>query len=75
MDVDVDVAFVNATLKEDIYINPPAGYPLIAKDMVLQLHKALYGLKQWLREWNDTLDTFLRLELKMTRLKQSNVST
>ena len=67
MDVDVDVAFLNATLK-DVYIDPSAGYPPVAKEMVLKLKKALYGLKQSPREWSETLDTFLRLELKMTRL-------
>ena len=67
--VDVDVAFLNATLKVDVYIDPPAGYPLEAKSLVLNLIKALYGLKQSPRKWNETLDTFLRLELMMTRLK------
>ena len=28
---DVDVAFLNATLKKDVYIDPPAGYPPVAK--------------------------------------------
>ena len=69
MDVDVDVAFLNATLKDDVYIDPPAGYPNAAKGMVQMLNKTLYGLKQSPREWNETLDNFLRLELKMTRLK------
>ena len=67
--VDVGVAFLNATLKEDIYINPPAGYPPVAKGLILRLNKHLYGLKQSPREWNETLDTCLREELKMTRLK------
>ena len=31
MDEDVDMAFLNATLKEDVYIDPPAGYPPVAK--------------------------------------------
>ena len=67
--MDVDVAFLNATLKEDIYIEPPPGYPPVAKGMVLKLNKALYGLKQSPREWNETLDKFLREDLRMTRLK------
>ena len=62
--MDLDVAILNATLKEDVYLDPPTGYPPVAKDMALKLSKALYEL-----EWNETLDTFLRLELKMTRLK------
>ena len=42
--MDVDVAFLNATLKEDNYIDPPAGYRPVAKVLVLKLNKALYGL-------------------------------
>ena len=41
--MDVDVAFLNAALKEDFYIEPPAGYRPVPK-------KALYGLKQSPRE-------------------------
>ena len=67
--IDMDVAFLNATLKENVDIDPPAGHPPVAKGLVLKLNKALYGLKQSPREWNETLDTFLRLEFKMTRLK------
>ena len=67
--MDVDVAFLNATLKGDVYIDPPAGYPPVAKGLVLKLNKALYGLRQTPRGLNETLDTFLRLELKMNRLK------
>ena len=67
--MDVDVAFLNAALKEDVYIEPPAGYKPVPKGMVLKLNKALYGLKQSPREWNMALDTFLREGLKMTRLK------
>ena len=67
--MDVDVAFRNAELKEDVYIEPPAGYKPVPKGMVLKLNKALYGLKQSPREWNMALDKFLREDLKMTRLK------
>ena len=55
-------------MKEDVYIEPPAGYRPVPKGMVFKLKKALYGLKQS-REWNMALDTFLREGLKMTRLK------
>ena len=68
VDVDVDVAFLNATLKEGVYIGPPAVYPPVPKGLVLMLNKALYGLKQSPREWNETLDKFLREDLRMTRL-------
>ena len=39
----VDVAFLNAIY---VYIDPPAGYPPVAKGLVVKLIKALYGLQQ-----------------------------
>jgi hypothetical protein len=56
--IDVDNAFLNATLKEEIYIKQPAG----ADDgtgRVLRLRMALYGLKQASKEWKDELETHL----------------
>ena len=47
----MDVAFLNAKLNEDVYIEPPAEYNAVTKGMVLKLIKALYGLKQSPREW------------------------
>ena len=41
----VDVAFLNASFKEDVYIDPQAGHPPAAKCLVLKLSKALCGLK------------------------------
>ena len=38
-----EVAFLHATLEEDVYIDPPAGYPPVDKGM---------ALKQSPREWN-----------------------
>ena len=42
--MDVETAFFNGTLKEEIYIVPPEGWP-VAKGNVLKLNKALYGLE------------------------------
>ena len=44
--MDVDVAFLNAELKKDVYIEPPAGYRPVPKGKALKLNKAPYGLKQ-----------------------------
>ncbi|KAJ8463851.1 hypothetical protein ONZ45_g17438 [Pleurotus djamor] len=64
--VDVKGAYLNAKLKEDIYMMQPPGY----KDgtgKVCKLNLSLYGLKQAGREWNIELDgTFA--ELGYTRL-------
>ena len=64
MDGDVDVAFLNAALKEDVYIEPHRPVP---KGIVLKLNKVLYGLKKSPREWNVALEKFLRKCLKITR--------
>ena len=39
VDVDVDVAFINAELMEDVYIEPPMGYKPKPKGMVLKLNR------------------------------------
>jgi hypothetical protein len=44
--------YLNATLKEDIYVKPPQGYlKPEEKGMVCKLLKGLYGVKQAGREW------------------------
>ena len=56
--VDVDNAFLNAMLREEIYLRQPEG----ADDgtgRVFRLRKALYGLKQAPREWNMELGDHL----------------
>jgi hypothetical protein len=61
--MDVRTAFLNAELKEDIYLKQPAGFEDPEHpDWVWKLEKALYGLKQAGYEWNQTLDEYLRKE-------------
>jgi hypothetical protein len=59
---DFETAFLNAELKEKIYMKPPEGYvpTLKGKNVVLLLKKSLYGLKQASREWWLMIDKFLR---------------
>ncbi|TMW59504.1 hypothetical protein Poli38472_004573 [Pythium oligandrum] len=52
--LDVDTAFLNADLKEDVYIEPPEGLK-VDGDCVLKLNKALYGLKQAGNAWFKTI--------------------
>jgi len=59
MQIDVNAAYLNADLNEDIYIKAPKGHPMHNKGF-LKLNKALYGLKQAGREWNETLNNTLR---------------
>nr|GFA74508.1 retrovirus-related Pol polyprotein from transposon TNT 1-94 [Tanacetum cinerariifolium] len=58
--MDVKTAFLNAILKEDVYVGQPLGF--VSKqypDHVYALDKALYGLKQAPRAWYDVLSQFL----------------
>jgi transposase InsO family protein len=57
--MDVDNAYLNATLPEPIYMKQPYGYDDNNKDHVLLLKKALYGLKQSGREWYKCLTNAL----------------
>ena len=54
--MDVDTAFLNLTLKEEIYMEIPQFFELLYPDIdfkgkCLRLMKSLYGLKQAPREW------------------------
>nr|GFB32182.1 hypothetical protein [Tanacetum cinerariifolium] len=58
--MDVKIAFLHGSLKEDVYVCQPEGF--IDADHpshVYKLKKALYGLKQAPRAWYDELSTFL----------------
>ena len=55
--MDVITAFLNALLKETIYVEQPTGYA--TGNSVCLLLRALYGLKQSPREWYYTLRDFL----------------
>ncbi|GJQ93488.1 retrovirus-related pol polyprotein from transposon TNT 1-94 [Tanacetum coccineum] len=58
--MDVKIAFLHGTLKEDVYMCQPEGF--IDADHpshVYKLKKALYGLKQAPKAWYDELSTFL----------------
>ena len=62
---DVECAFLNAPLKEEVYIRIPDGCTqLLPKGMttengVIKILKAVYGLKQSPRNWNQELHKLL----------------
>ncbi len=49
--IDVNNAFTESSLLEDIYMVPPPGVD-IPPNMVLKVLRSLYGLKQAARDWN-----------------------
>lgn len=55
--VDVVTAFLNAELREEVYVMPPPGVGKNLNGMVWHLHKSLYGLRQAPRAWFDCLAT------------------
>jgi hypothetical protein len=63
--LDVDTAFLNPTLKEEIYMEIPQFFELLYPDIdfkrkCLRLLKSLYGLKQAPREWFLEVRDYLR---------------
>ena len=58
--MDVDTAFLNATLEEDIWVQIPPGTNLPdGDDGIYKLLKSLYGLKQASRCWNHLINGYL----------------
>jgi Reverse transcriptase (RNA-dependent DNA polymerase) len=58
--MDVDTAFLNATLEEDIWVQIPTGTKLPeGNDGIYKLLKSLYGLKQASKCWNHLINSYL----------------
>ena len=65
--IDINSAYLNATLNEEIYMKALEGHPAFNKAF-WKLNKALYCLKQAIKEWNDKLNTVL-IEMNFNRIK------
>ena len=59
LQLDCDLAYINAELDEIVYMNPPVGREL-PPGKVWKLCKSLYGLKQSGRNWHKLLDSVLQ---------------
>jgi hypothetical protein len=58
--MDVKSAFLNGSIKEEVYIEQPLGFEdQEYRNHVYKLHKVLYGLKQAHRAWYECLRNFL----------------
>lgn len=64
--MDVETAFLNGDLNEEIFMEQPEGFNKECnKGKVCQLKKALYGLKQAPRQWNLKLnEAMMQLDMK-----------
>ena len=82
--LDVETAFLNASVNEDIYMELPEGYIMDKKKeqqlrtkhpnerIVLKLAKSLYGIKQAPHNWNELLNSTLTEALNFTRLQSDS---
>ncbi len=57
--MDVETAFLNATMKEEVYMRQPPGYDNGQPDVVCKLLKSIYGTKQAPHDWNADLNRTL----------------
>jgi hypothetical protein len=66
--VDVQTAFLNSDIEEEIYMEQPAGYEQGNDDNVCRLKKCIYGLKQSGNQWYKKVKSImLTLEMIPTR--------
>jgi len=57
--IDINAAYLNTPLKEEIYMKPLKGHEDYNKKY-WKLRKAIYGLKQSGKQWNDELDKYIK---------------
>ena len=64
LQLDVETAFQNAEVQEEVYVRIPPGYESLdattGRPEVMKLKTSLYGLRQSPRNWFNTIDDSLR---------------
>ncbi|MDR3582009.1 MAG: reverse transcriptase domain-containing protein, partial [Candidatus Pacebacteria bacterium] len=73
--MDVETAFLNARMEEEVYMKQPEGFEqrgvdgtqAEADELVCRLNKTLYGTKQASKAWNDEVNSFLVSALGYSR--------
>jgi hypothetical protein len=61
--MDVDTAFLNAKVEEEVFVTQPEGFVHLdgkGRPLVCKLLKSIYGLKQASHNWNKTIDAWLQ---------------
>ena len=58
--MDIDTTYLNASLKENIYMHQPKGFMVPSQeDRVIHVKQVIYGLKQSGCEWYEDLRSTL----------------
>jgi histone deacetylase 1/2 len=70
--IDINNAFLNGLLQEEVYMTQPPGFVHQDQTLVCKLQKALYGLKQAPRAWYERLtQTLVQFGFKSSKCDPS----
>ena len=69
----VDTAYLNASLKENIYMHQPKGFEVPGQeDKVIHLKQAIYGLRQLGHKWyEETMSTLTNVGFQRCKVEHT----